>query len=662
MALPVDKSKIKHLLLKHQVGKASKEATLEACLDTLLSLVDLSYCESDRERKITEHSMAMMSEEVMEVNSDLMAQTLELVKTQERYALAANAANDGLWDWDIETGDVYYSNRFLETLGLENDASIKSFDLWMNIIHPDDQDHAKWVFKHHLKGDLERIEIEFQLLKGDEYIWCLSRGLASRDENGRAIRIAGSMTDITAQKQYEAELQRAAFHDDLTGLANRALFINRLEQVIEREKRLGEKPAAVLFVDLDKFKHINDTMGHEFGDAVLKFVAKVIKNSIRACDTVARLGGDEFTILLDSVEDIDDALLTANRLLEQLNRSHRIMDREIHISSSIGLTIIEKSSKTPTTILRNADLAMYHAKSKKSGKVEVFDTTQHQKLLERMETESDLRAVIKNSELDVHYQPIVSLETGQATSLEALVRWFHPQKGFISPAHFIPLAEESGMIGDIGSHVLKTVLNDLKKWVEQFGFDEAVPCGVNLSSIQLMDDFHFAGILKTLGDFSELLPKIRIEVTETAVMTNPELVKERLDQLRGLGIKLCIDDFGTGYSSLSYLHSYSYDVLKIDRSFITMITMDKKLERLVSNIINMSHDLNLEIVAEGIETEEQMLKLKDLGCQKGQGYLFAKAMNRKDATRLIASKSVFEAMAKGKKEVSEYNKTCYQAS
>lgn len=644
-----------HPVLSRQIQRL-KHLSDEEFLDKLYEIISFTYKESDRERKLLEYTMTVMSEELLEANEVLTKQAEELKKTHQRYELAASAANDGLWDLDCETGIVFFSNRFRESLSISEKTRFNRLWDWFELIHPDHRYNVETIFENHIQGKIDRIEVEYKIKNGADYIWCLARGLATRDDDGKATRIAGSQTDISRNKNHEAELKQAAFHDDLTGLPNRSLFINRLEQVVEREKRFGENPAAVIFVDLDKFKHINDTLGHDYGDGVLIYVAEIIKNNIRGCDTVARLGGDEFTILLDPVADLDDALNTATRILRKLNKTYKIKNREVFIGASMGITILDHASTNPESILRNADLAMYHAKSTKKGSIEVFDSGQHQKLLQRMETESELRKVVQKKELELHFQPIVDLKTGSISSFEALVRWCHPSKGVISPDHFIPIAEESGVIGKIGEEIVIQVINTLEKWIEHFGEKRCPPIGINLSPIQVVDPSYFESLLYRFSKSKILSQKIRIEITETAIMTDPETVETNLQKLRDLGVKLCIDDFGTGYSSLSYLHNFSYDVLKIDRDFVTMITVDPKLERLVSNIIRLSKDLGLETVAEGIETEEQMLKLAELGCDKGQGWLFSKAMNYRMATKTIDNGKTYPVKKSSRKKISGVRK------
>lgn len=640
MLRQINLDSIKHNLLKKQVSRAiNKDGTSN--ISSLLSFVDEAYSEHDRERRLTERTMDVMSAELMEANQDLLRQTKELKIEQSRYSLAAEAANDALWDWDLVTGTVYYSPRWHEMLLIPKSQQLNSIEDLYSRMHPDDLPLLKDMIQKHIDGVYPRIEIEFRLknIMG-QYIWVLFRGLARFDEDGNAIRIAGSQTDITIKKQHEAALYKAAYHDELTGIPNRSLFIDRLTQVIKREQHLGEKLSAVLFIDLDRFKYINDTMGHEFGDAVLKNVAQILLNNVRPIDTVARLGGDEFTVLLDSVENIEEAMQIAKRLLLNLNQSYEINGKDVFIASSIGLTVVGSSSISAQNILRNADLAMYEAKSTGKSRLAIFDSQHHQRLLSRMETESELRKAVSKGDLDVHYQPIIDLKTGEIVSFEALMRWFHPQKGYISPAIFIPIAEEVGLIGDMGEEILKKVCRQLEYWLEEVKNRPCPHVAVNISGRQLLDEKYYnqlVGVIKSFKYNSYLF----LEITEGAVITDPTLAIERLTKIKELGVGLCIDDFGTGYSSLSYLYNYPCDILKIDQSFIKLLSCDKKSERLTTSIIGLAQDLGIKTVAEGVETEEQASKLRKLNCDFGQGFYFSKALSKEYATQLILNNRSF---------------------
>lgn len=642
MLINIELDKIKHNLLRKQLTRiASNDDTKEQIMQ-LISLVDEAYTEHDQERRLTERTMEVMSEELMEANQDLLKQTKELKTEKERYRLAAEAANDALWDWDLITGKVYYSPRWREMLGIPSDTPLTSIEDWYSRIYPEHLPLVKDMVEKHLTDQYKRIEVEFKIRTEDgRYIWVLARGLVSRDSHGTPIRIAGSQTNITVRKKHEAALYKAAYHDELTGLPNRALFLDRLSQVIKRELRFGEPPAAVLFVDLDRFKYINDTMGHEFGDEVLKAVAKILTNNVRPFDTVCRLGGDEFTVLLDSVENLEEAILIGQRLLKQLNRSFEIKNREVYIASSIGLTMVDRKSISAQNILRNADLAMYEAKSMGKACLEIFDTEHHQRLLNRMEMESELRKAADKGSLDIYYQPIVSLTDGKIIAFEALARWFHPVKGYISPTLFVPIAEEVGLIGQIGQNILNKVCDQVILWKKELSHRDCPRISVNLSVRQFTDERYYNQVVEKIKNY-KYNEYLSLEVTESVIMTNPDLITTRLQNLKSFGVQLSIDDFGTGYSSLSYLHKYSYDTLKIDQSFIKLINCDAKSEQLTSGIIGLAKDLSLKTIAEGVESADQVLKLKELGCDCAQGFYFSKALDKKNVTQLIMTDKRFD--------------------
>lgn len=633
--------KIKSALLKQQMDRASN-SDADHILQSLLNMVESAYEESNNERRLLENMMEAMSQELMEGNQDLINQAQQLRKSQERYDLAALASNDGLWDWDLETGHLYYSTRWNDMLGMDHDNTLSNIDIWFERVYPEDQNIVKEALVRHLKGLCERFEVEYRLRneKG-QYIWVHTRGLAARDASGRAFRLAGSQTNITYRKEYEASLYQAAFHDELTGLPNRALFLDRLNQTIQRLNRSKNQKAATLFLDLDRFKYINDSMGHDTGDEVLKIVSEVLKKHTRSTDTCSRLGGDEFTLLLDPIESVHEAKKIADRLLKALNKPYTIFGKEIYISSSIGLALVDPDSPDPQSVLRNADLAMYNAKTKGKSRLEIFDTQQHEKVIQRMEMESDLRYALNNDGLCVYYQPIVDLHTGKISGFESLIRWHHPTKGFISPADFIPLAEEVGLIGDIGQFVLTKAVFTLLDWLDNLRIKKCPHISVNISVRQLMDTSQFekiCAILSTLGGKTSF---ITLEITESVIITDPDLVTRRLKKIKALGVKISIDDFGTGYSSLSYLHNFQFDFLKIDQSFIASMIKDQKSQRLVLSIIGMAQDLNLKTIAEGVETLEQLHILKNLGCPYGQGFLFSKAQEASCVTQLLLDKKCY---------------------
>lgn len=566
--------------------------------------------------------------------------TKEIKRSEERYVLAAKSANDGLWDLNLKTHEVYFSSRFTEILELNNSSTLTSKENWFSHIHPQDREILPKLIQSHLDGQSERVDVECRMITANNTeIWVHIRAVASHDKAGKPIRIVGYMTDISDRKANEQALYQAAFHDELTGLANRALFMNRLEQVINRGKRLGENLAAIMFLDLNRFKSINDTLGHQIGDEVLKIVATVLKTHTRPTDTISRIGGDEFTVLLDPVETLEEAEDIATRILEQLNKAYEIGEKEVYIGSSIGLTLIDDPDVEAHILLRNADLAMYEAKTSKKDSIEIFNKEKHNLLLDNMKIENDLRSAVKNDELIVYYQPIIDLRTGHVISFESLMRWRHPQRGFVSPALFIPLAEELGLIGTVGLFTVESVCNQLRKW--QAETEDCPNISVNVSVRQLMDSSMYAELYKTLADLGDLARFISVEVTETVIMQDPGTIIERLKELRALKMKIYMDDFGTGYSSLSYLANFPLDVIKIDQAFIASMLTDVKSERLIASIIHLARDLGLKTVAEGVETEEQMEKLIQLECDYGQGHYFAKAMNSQVAREIVYNHTKF---------------------
>lgn len=573
------------------------------------------------------------------------AQTQEALReSQERYELAVSGANDGLWDWNLKTNEIYFSPRWKSMLGCEESEISNTPDAWFERVHPEDIEQLKGQISLHLEGLTPHFENEHRILHKDgTYRWMLIRGMAVRDTNGKASRMAGSQTDITERKQVEKQLLHDAFHDVLTGLPNRALFRDRLGQAIERSKRTSDYFFAVLFLDIDRFKVINDSLGHMIGDQLLVAIAQRLKACLRGGDTVARLGGDEFTILLDDVKNINNATDIAERIHLELMHPFSLNEQEVFTTASIGIAIGGGSQSAPAigydcpeNLLRDADTAMYRAKSMGRARHEVFDTTMHTRAVALLQLENDLRRAIERDEFQLHYQPIVSLTTGRLDGFEALVRWQHPERGLISPAEFIPIAEETGLIVPIGLWVLYNACYQMYDW-QQFYPELLLTISVNLSSKQFLQPDLVKQIDQILRETRLDARSLKLEITESAVMENAESAIKMLFQLKALGVHLHIDDFGTGYSSLSYLHRFPIDQLKIDRSFISRIgAKDDSLE-IVRAIVTLAHTLELNVTAEGVETAEQLSQLREMECEYGQGYFFAKPLTQESAKELIVT-------------------------
>ncbi|UCH44152.1 MAG: EAL domain-containing protein [Nitrospiraceae bacterium] len=555
-----------------------------------------------------------------------------LKKSEERYSLAAQGANDGLWDWDLKTNKVFYSPRWKGILGLDVGGTLADdSEEWFNRIHPEDREQVKSEIKAHIKGHTSHFKNEHRILHTDgTYRWVLSRGLAVKG----AHRFAGSITDITMRKRAEERLLFEAMHDSLTGLPNRALFMDRLKHEANREIRDKAYMFAVIFVDIDHFKVINDSLGHAVGDELLVAVSKRLEDSLRPGDTVARLGGDEFAVLLEDISDDEEAIHITKRVQRNLARSFEIEDQKLYISASIGIAFNTLGYDRPENLLRDADLAMYHAKANGRARQEVFDTRMYDNAVMRMQLETDLRRAIDNEEFLLHYQPVVSMQTGNVIGFEALIRWNHPDRGLVSPEEFIVAAEETGLIVPIGKWVIREAGRQLRLWQDQILTSQPLKMSVNVSSKQFLPNL-VKTIRETLHETGILPGSLVLEITETMLMENAENIDPICRQLKEMHVNLHIDDFGTGYSSLSYLHKFPVDVLKIDRSFVQRIGFNDENMEIIKAIVMLAHSMNMEIIAEGVETDDQIAFLKSLKCEYVQGYLFSKPLDREGIEKFM---------------------------
>ncbi len=564
--------------------------------------------------------------------------TLEaLRRSEERYALAVLGANDGLWDWDLISNRIYLSPRWKSILGYDDAQIGDDPQEWFGRVHPLDAERVKAEIADHLTGSSSHFQSEHRMLHDDKtYRWVLTRGLAVRDDRGVAVRMSGSQSDITLRKAAEDRLQHEAFHDSLTGLSNRALLLDRLDRTLARAKRRGDYRFAVLFVDLDGFKFVNDSLGHQTGDQLLIAVACRLKGCVRGGDTVARLGGDEFIIHMDDVESSEDVLNLASRILMELESPFVLNGHDLVISASIGIALNGPNDHKPEEIVRNADIAMYKAKSRGKAAYVVFDEEMHTLAVNRLRMETDLRQATSRGELQLHYQPIVSLRTGKVASFEALVRWKHPELGLVRPDDFIPLAEETKLILPIGLWVIRTAAEQLRRWQNEFWMNPPLSMSVNLSCRQFSQPDLVYQVERVLLE-TRLDPRyLKMEITESAIMDQVETAMSALSRLKSLGVRLAMDDFGKGYSSLSYLHQFPFDTLKIDQSFVARIGIGGENCEIVRTIVALAHGLGLDVVAEGVETASQLAHLCELGCQFGQGYFFSRPLTAEAASAWLA--------------------------
>jgi diguanylate cyclase (GGDEF)-like protein/PAS domain S-box-containing protein len=608
-------------------------------------IVDWVVLRADGDRRSVEASVAPVRDGsswivgyrgIMRDVSDRRRTERALRESEERYALAARGANDGLWDWDLVRGTVYYSPRWKAMLGYTDGEVGQSPEDWFGRVHPDDAARVRADVEAHLRSPSPHFESEYRIQHKDgSYRWVLCRGVAERNGIGRATRMAGSLTDVTDRKWAEERLVHDALHDPLTGLPNRALFTSLLERSLARLRRRQDHRFAVLFLDMDRFKVVNDSLGHMIGDQLLVEAARRLSRCVRPGDTVARLGGDEFTILLEDIVEPADATRIAERIQEDFGHPVVVGAHEIFTSTSIGIALSDLHYQRPEEVLRDADTAMYRAKSNGRARHEVFDAAMHAHAVQTLRLETDLRRALERDEFELAYQPIVATRTGRIVGMEALLRWRHPERGPVAPQQFIRTAEETGVIVPIGKWVLWQACRQLQAWRELRPGGPPLAVSVNLSPRQ----FSSPGLVETVAEALSAtgLPatSLRLEITESILMDHAEASVRLLNRLKELGIQIEVDDFGTGYSSLGYLHRFRIDALKIDRSFISRLELDPENREIVRTIVTLAQNLNIALVAEGVETPGQREYLAGLGCDAMQGFLFSGALCPAEAEQLL---------------------------
>ena len=538
---------------------------------------------------------------------------------------------------------IYVNEAFLKVTGYRaTDVIGRSAEL---LVGPKtdlkELDRMRTALKNH---ELAKAEVIFYH-QDQSCFWADMNTVPIRNEHGNVTHFVSVMREVTERKQTEEQLRRNAFHDPLTGLPNRLLFAERLTEVITRSREQGNNLFAVLFLDLDRFKVINDSLGHLIGDQLLIAIARRLESCVKQSDLVARLGGDEFTILLDNIQDESSTHQVAERIHLELSRPFNLNGHEVFTTVSIGIALSSTDFEYTEDLLRGADIAMYRAKASGKACHEVFDTEMHNEAMLQMQLENDLRRAVERNEFVVYYQPIVSLTTGRLAGFEALVRWMHPERGLISPGDFIPIAEETGLILPIDKLILREACRQLSEWQRLYPQHRRLGISVNLSSRQ----FSQGGTIDLLRDVLKetgLSPVcLKLEITETAIMENTESAMDTLLQLKSMGIQLSVDDFGTGYSSLGYLYRFPMDILKIDRSFISRVDTDGEKLELVRTIITLAWNLGMDVIAEGVETTKQLAQLKMLKCEYGQGYLFSKPMSPADTNIFLTKANPLEHVA-----------------
>jgi len=562
--------------------------------------------------------------------------------SETRYALAAQGANDGLFDWDLRANLIFFSPRWKAMLGYADSSVGADPEEWFKRIHPEDVDQVRAQIAGHLAGVSENFESEHRMRHDDGgYRWMLTRGLAVRDESNRAVRMAGSQTDITERKRAEERLSHGALHDALTGLPNRALLFDRLDRAVQRARRHRDGHYAVLHLDLDRFKVVNDSLGYMHGDELLIAMARRLESCLKPGDTLARLGGDEFAVLIDDMGSAREANAVAERIHEALEASFQIAGQDVFTTASIGVASGPSNYERADEVLRDADLAMHRAKASGTGRSEVFNAAMHTRAVQLLNLETDLRRAVERGEMTLYFQPIVSLESGRIVGFETLIRWNHTERGLVSPDEFVPLAEETGVIVELGEWVLGEACRQMGDWQSRYVLDPPLVVSVNLSVRQFSQLTLVSDVCQSLAKTGLDPRHLKLEITETALMENSERAATMLAELKRNNIKLCLDDFGTGYSSLSYLHKLPIDTIKIDKSFVSDMVRNKDNLEIVRTITMLAHNLGMDVIAEGVETAEQLAQLRALGCQSAQGYLFSRPLGRADAEELIKSAPVW---------------------
>lgn len=549
---------------------------------------------------------------------------VDLEEGRKRFALAVSGSNDGIWDWDIVSDKVYFSPRWKEILNFEESDPQFAHDIndWRSRIHPEDREETLNLLNKCLAGEFDYFTSEHRLMKkSEQYVWVLIRGKTSRDNSGKVIRMTGSLSDITKRKTQEVTIQHQASHDSMTNLPNRKILHERLEHALQQAER-DDMSLAVMMIDIDRFKEINDTLGHLVGDAVLQEVALRLQTTLRQSDTIARFGGDEFTIILPRV-DAQQAALVANKIAKSLSPAIIADKHNLHVEASIGIALYPEHGHDSTVLIRFSDIAMYMAKRSGSGYA-FYDPVQDPNNVNHLTLTGEIKRAVENNELVLHYQPKVDLKSGSPIGVEALIRWRHPTLGLLTPDVFIPSAERCGLIKPLTAWVLNEAIRQHHAW-KQAGVELKV--AINLSTRSLQDVDFPSMVSESLKNLNIAPQWLEFEITESAMMADPDLAHKILTQINDLGVRISIDDFGTGYSSLAYLQRLPVQELKIDKSFVNDISHRRGSIAIVQAIVDLGHNLELKVVAEGVESQTTYNELMRLGCDMAQGYYICRPLS-----------------------------------
>jgi len=557
-----------------------------------------------------------------------------LKESENRYASLASVVPVGIFRLDLDGHCLYVNDHWSYITGMSADESEGLG--WLNGIHPEDRITVARQWYDATKIGTVPLSLECRFLGSkDNTIWVIGQSVLERNEHRQMTGFVGTITDITERKEAQKNLLYNSLHDPLTSLANRTLLIKTLEVAIAKASVSESYQYAVLFLDLDRFKVINDSLGHLFGDQLLQNVAQKLQSYLKPTDLIARIGGDEFVILLEDIAGDEDVLQVVQKILHQFQTSTVINGQEVFITTSIGLVFGNSHYKKANDLIRDADIALYHAKSEGKATYRVFDARMHTQAVNRLNLETQLRKAFERDEFVLHYQPIMDIFKKQLVGFEALVRWQHPTRGLILPSEFIPITEETGLILRLDDWVINESCRQLSDWRNRFPEHFPLKISVNLSVQDLRATNLVSSIESSLSKTGLSGDCITLEITESMLIDNIHKTIDLLNQLREKNIHISIDDFGTGYSSLKYLHLLPADYLKIDRSFVSRMAQENRDYQVVNTIINLSNQLGVAVIAEGIETNQQLKWLEKLGCEFGQGYFFSKPLPASEIEQLI---------------------------
>ena len=562
-----------------------------------------------------------------------------IVSDVERRALALTGAGDMIWDWDVSADKVYTSPETEHLLGLKRGALEGAAAAWLDVLHPLDRDRFRAALDNAVEQRRGRLHQDFRLRASDgHYVWLSLKARPVVGSDGEVVRLVGTLTDVTDFKNSEERLLFDAVHDNLTGLPNRELFIDRMESTFAFTKSDPNLKPSVVVIDIDRFKQVNNSVGMAVGNSILLTIARRLSRLLKPQDTLARLSGDQFALILMSERESTRVVGFAETMRRALRAPIAFNDREIFLTASIGLALPDNQSPRPEEVLKDAELAMYHAKRIGGDRIEIFKPAMRSRKTDRLTIESELRRAIEREEIKVLYQPIVRLEDRAVAGFEALARWDHPKLGRLSPVEFISIAEEIGLIVDLGLFVLDRTARQLATWQANASRgQEPLFASVNVSSRQLLRHDLIQDLRGVLGRTTLARGSLKLEITESLVMENPEHAAQMLTRIKELGAGLSLDDFGTGHSSLAYLQRFPFDTIKIDQSFVRTTARGTR-PVILRSIIALAHDLGMDVVAEGAETDSDAVELYHLGCEYAQGYAFGEPMSAEAATDLLSDK------------------------